>query len=156
MKSQLRINSKSGSSPTEGDLRYLELQLHALRVDPKRGHRALKLALQQLDVKPQVTNADETSSDVWFLKAPAMAAGLAVFVLLVVGGGFLISNSQSSSVVSSQTQPNGTVQNATNTQISDAQNDQTAANNDGVVINTANARLQSASTIGESINASGF
>lgn len=150
MKSSNNHESKSGLTTAQ-----LEAKLRLLRVRDNRGKLAFKETLQALQSEPLGEPAIRKS---WWHNLPAMATGLAALVLVVFGASWFLNNNpkQSSSVVSTQTQANGSVQNAVNTQLQDAQDDGSIGNNDSTQINTANARLQSAVNVGNSINESQF
>lgn len=149
MKSSQNNQFKSSSGTAR-----IEAELLALRVREDRGKLALKETL--LALQPDSSSGSDIKKG-WFYHLPAMATGLAALVLVVFGASwFLNNNSNQTNVVSTQTQANGTVQNAVNTQLQDAQDDGSIGNDDSTQINTANARLQSAVNVGNSINESQF
>lgn len=149
MKSSNNYQSKPSLSTAQ-----LETELHSFRVQDNRGKLAFTETLRALQ---SASPAEPAIKKSWFSNLPAMATGLAALVLVVFGASwFLNNNPKQSSVVSTQTTANGSVQNAVNTQLQDAQDDGSIGNNDSTQINTANARLQSAVNVGNSINESQF
>lgn len=150
----MKSNKKSLSKSTIS-VAQLEQQLQSLHIRDARGKYALRQTLQSLHTNTSQQNSKPARS--WFQNMPAMATAMAALVLMVFGAGWFInSNNQQPTVVSSQTQANGSVQNAVNTQLQDAQTDSSLGNEDSSQINTANARLQSAVNIGNSIDETQF